>query len=235
ALGFIAVFTIGGLSGIFLASFPVDWQVTDTYFVVAHMHYVLFGGARVGGFAPLLYWGPELFGPVLVEGLGKLNVWLVFAGLQPHLLPAAHARADGNAAAELHLQRARPDAGVQPPVDDRIWRHDARPAGVPLERRQDGTGRRTRAERPVARRHARVVHDVAAARVELRAHPVRHQRAAGARPAPEAGECVTAVALHTASHPAMWLRRSSWPSPRDLCAAPPSRRLRCLDREPGCA
>jgi cytochrome c oxidase subunit 1 len=53
ALGFIAVFTIGGLSGIFLAAFPVDWQVTDTYFVVAHMHYVLFGGSIFGIFAGL--------------------------------------------------------------------------------------------------------------------------------------------------------------------------------------
>ena len=51
ALGFIAIFTIGGISGIFLASFPVDWQLTDTYFVVAHLHYVLFGGSIFGVFA----------------------------------------------------------------------------------------------------------------------------------------------------------------------------------------
>src|SRR5207247_9455785 len=56
ALGFIAVFTIGGLSGIFLAAFPVDWQVTDTYYVVAHMHYVLLGGSVFGLFAGLSYW-----------------------------------------------------------------------------------------------------------------------------------------------------------------------------------
>src|SRR3989475_1809321 len=61
ALGFIAVFTLGGLSGIFLAAFPVDWQVTDTYYVVAHMHYVLFGGSVFGIFAGPYYWGPEIF------------------------------------------------------------------------------------------------------------------------------------------------------------------------------
>jgi len=87
ALGFIAVFTIGGLSGIFLASFPVDWQVTDTYFVVAHMHYVLFGGAVFGVFAALYYWWPKLFGRLLDEGLGKLNFWLVFAGFNLTFFP----------------------------------------------------------------------------------------------------------------------------------------------------
>ena len=62
ALGFIAVFTIGGLSGIFVAAFPFDWQVHDSYFVVAHMHYVLFGGALFAMFAALYYWWPKMFG-----------------------------------------------------------------------------------------------------------------------------------------------------------------------------
>jgi cytochrome c oxidase subunit 1 len=87
ALGFIAVFTIGGLSGIFLAAFPFDWQVTDTYFVVAHMHYVLFGGAVFGLFAALFYWWPKLFGRVLDEGLGKLQFWLVFIGFNLTFFP----------------------------------------------------------------------------------------------------------------------------------------------------
>jgi cytochrome c oxidase subunit I len=87
ALGFIAVFTIGGLSGIFLAAFPIDWQVTDTYYVVAHMHYVLFGGAVFGAFAALFYWWPKIFGRMLNETLGKVQFWLVFVGMNLTFFP----------------------------------------------------------------------------------------------------------------------------------------------------
>jgi cytochrome c oxidase subunit I len=87
AIGFIAVFTIGGLSGIFLAAFPVDWQVTDTYFVVAHMHYVLFGGSIFGIFAGLHYWWPKVTGRMLSETLGKWTFWLMFIGINLTFFP----------------------------------------------------------------------------------------------------------------------------------------------------
>jgi cytochrome c oxidase subunit 1 len=87
ALGFLAVFTVGGLSGIFLASFPVDWQVTDTYFVVAHLHYVLFGGSVFGIFAGLYYWWPKIFGRLLNETLGKWSFWLMFLGFNVTFFP----------------------------------------------------------------------------------------------------------------------------------------------------
>jgi cytochrome c oxidase subunit 1 len=87
ALGFVAVFTIGGLSGIFLAAFPVDWQVTDTYYVVAHMHYVMFGGGVFAVFAGLYYWWPKLFGRMLDERLGKIHFWLVFLGFNLTFFP----------------------------------------------------------------------------------------------------------------------------------------------------
>jgi len=87
ALGFIGLFTMGGLSGIFLAAFPVDWQVTDTYYVVAHFHYVLFGGTMFAIFGGLYYWWPKMFGRLLDERLGKLHFWLLFAGFNATFLP----------------------------------------------------------------------------------------------------------------------------------------------------
>src|SRR5260370_857021 len=87
ALGFIALFTMGGLSGIFLAAFPIDWQVTDTYYVVAHLHYVLFGGSIFGIFAGLYYWWPKMFGRLLGEWLGKISFWLMFVGMNLTFFP----------------------------------------------------------------------------------------------------------------------------------------------------
>ena len=75
-----ALFVIGGISGVMLAIFPVDWQLHDTYFVVAHIHYVLFGGSVFGIFAGLYYWFPKMSGRLLSEGLGKLSFWMMFVG-----------------------------------------------------------------------------------------------------------------------------------------------------------
>ena len=87
ALGFVSIFTIGGLSGIYLAAFPIDWQVHDTYFVVAHFHYVLFGGSVFGIFAGLYYWWPKMFGKLLDERLGKWHFWFLFIGFNVTFFP----------------------------------------------------------------------------------------------------------------------------------------------------
>jgi cytochrome c oxidase subunit 1 len=80
AMGFIAMFTIGGLSGVTHAIVPSDWQQTDTYYIVAHFHYVLFGGAIFGIFSGLYYWFPKLTGKLMSERLGKLHFWLMLIG-----------------------------------------------------------------------------------------------------------------------------------------------------------
>jgi cytochrome c oxidase subunit 1 len=87
ALGFIACFTLGGISGIFLAAFPIDWAVTDTYFVVAHLHYVLFGGSIFAIFGGVYYWWPKIFGRLLDERLGKAHFWLTFVGFNLTFFP----------------------------------------------------------------------------------------------------------------------------------------------------
>jgi cytochrome c oxidase subunit I len=79
-VGFIALFVIGGISGVFLAVFPVDWQLNETYFVVAHIHFVLMAGSAFTIFAGIYYWFPKMTGRMLGEGLGKLSFYLMFVG-----------------------------------------------------------------------------------------------------------------------------------------------------------
>jgi cytochrome c oxidase subunit 1 len=86
-LGFVFIFVFGGLSGIVLASVPADLQVHDTYFVVAHFHYVLIGGAVFPLFGALYYWFPKWTGRMMSERLGKLNFWLFFIGFNLTFFP----------------------------------------------------------------------------------------------------------------------------------------------------
>jgi cytochrome c oxidase subunit I len=87
ALGFVSMFVIGGLSGIYLAAVPIDIHVSDTYFVVAHIHYVLFGGSLFTIFAGIYYWFPKMTGRMYNEKLGKLHFWLTFVGFNATFFP----------------------------------------------------------------------------------------------------------------------------------------------------
>jgi len=80
AVAVIGNFTIGGISGVHFAMFPIDWQTTDTYYVVAHFHYVVMGASLFGIFAATYYWFPKITGRLLDERLGKWNFWLIFVG-----------------------------------------------------------------------------------------------------------------------------------------------------------
>jgi cytochrome c oxidase subunit I len=87
AIGFVAMFLIGGLNGAALAIVPFDYQVTDSYFVVAHIHYVLFGGTVMGIFSALFYWLPKISGKFLNEKLGKIQFWFFIVGLNLAFFP----------------------------------------------------------------------------------------------------------------------------------------------------
>jgi cytochrome c oxidase subunit I len=89
------LFVIGGISGVMLAIFPVDWQLHDTYFVVAHFHYVLFGGAVFGLFGGLYYWFPKMSGRLMSEALGKTSFWLMFIGFNMTFLVQHSAGMEG--------------------------------------------------------------------------------------------------------------------------------------------
>src|SRR3954469_1507704 len=95
AVGFIGTFLIGGITGIFVAVFPVDWQLTDTYFVVAHFHYVLMGGAVFAIFSGLYYWFPKMTGRLMGEGLGKWSFWLMLIGFHTTFLVQHSAGLEG--------------------------------------------------------------------------------------------------------------------------------------------
>jgi cytochrome c oxidase subunit I len=80
AVAFLLMFTIGGLSGVSFAIVPIDWQLTDSYFVVAHLHYVLFGGSIFALFAGIYYWFPKISGRMLDERWGQAHFWLTLVG-----------------------------------------------------------------------------------------------------------------------------------------------------------
>ncbi|WP_166534984.1 cytochrome c oxidase subunit I [Blastococcus xanthinilyticus] len=80
SLGFLITFLLGGLTGVLLASPPLDWHVNDSYFVVAHFHYVVFGTVVFAAYAGIYFWFPKMCGRMMDEKLGKLQFWLTFIG-----------------------------------------------------------------------------------------------------------------------------------------------------------
>ena len=87
AVGFLMNFLLGGVTGVMVASPPLDFQAQDSYFVVAHFHYTIGGGSLFALFAAIYYWWPKVYGWRLDERLGKINFWLTFVGFNMTFLP----------------------------------------------------------------------------------------------------------------------------------------------------
>ncbi len=106
AMAFIVVFTIGGISGVFLGSVPVDVQLSDTYFVVAHIHYVLVQGALFCAFAAFYYWMPKMSGRMLSEQIGRIHFFLFFIGVNMAFFPMHQLGLDGMPRRTFHYPQS---------------------------------------------------------------------------------------------------------------------------------
>jgi cytochrome c oxidase subunit 1 len=87
ALGFLSMFLIGGLNGMFAAQPPIDYHIHDTYWIVAHIHAVLFGGSVFGVYGAMYFWFPKMTGKFLSERIGKVHFWLTFIGFNVAFFP----------------------------------------------------------------------------------------------------------------------------------------------------
>ena len=188
SMGFLTTFLFGGLTGIILASPPLDFHVSDSYFVVAHFHYVVFGTVVFAMFAGFYFWWPKLTGRMLDERLGKLHFWLLFVGFHTTFLIQHWIGVEGmprrirRLPARGRLDRHEPGLhrrGVHPRRLD---------AAVPLQRLGQPARAARRARRPVGLGpFARVGHQQPAAAPQLRHDPADPLGVPGLRPAPPRG------------------------------------------------
>ena len=191
AVGFIAMFTIGGLSGIYLGSVPIDIHASDTYFIVAHIHYVLFGGSIFTVFCGIYYWFPKMTGRMYNERLGKLHFWLTFIGFNLTFFPMHYIGLQGMPRRVADYATRFTDFNLFISIASfGARRLDAR---VPLQHDPLVALRPAGRGQPVARADARVAGLLAAADLQLRRDPAGRRRPVRVRrPGREATRSCTA-------------------------------------------
>ena len=225
SIGFLTTFLFGGLTGIILASPPLDFHVSDSYFVVAHFHYVVFGTVVFAMFAGFYFWWPKMTGRMLDERLGKVHFWLLFVGLPHHLPGAALAGRRGHVAAHRRLPAQGRLHHAQPGLHDRGLPARRLDAAVPLQRLDLAQGAQGRGGRPLGLGPLAGVGDVLpAAAAQLRHHPADPLGVAGLRPAPPGDRCDRARGQRG---------RSRGPAGRRSRHGGPRRAGRGADRGPG--
>ena len=178
-LGFLTMFTLGGISGVMLAMIPLTIHVSDTYFIVAHIHYVLFGGSLFTIFAGRLLLVPEDDGPDVRRDARQAPLLADLRRLQPDVRPDAPDRRPGHAAARRRLRRAV--RGLEPVHLARELHARALDADLRLQHGRLLARRRARRGQPVALAHARVAGLLAAADLQLRPRPDGRRRAVRVR------------------------------------------------------
>ena len=172
AFGFIGLFTIGGLTGLFLGTLGVDVHLTDTYFVVAHFHYVMVGGMVLAYMGGLHFWWPKITGRMYPDGWGKFSALLVFVGFNSDLLPAVHYRVSGPAA-PLSCVRARVP-GAERDVHRRRFRAGPRLPDSAHLLPVVAEVRQSRRKQSLGRQGAGMGDHFAAAHIQFRRDPHRH-------------------------------------------------------------
>ena len=171
SLGFLSMFVIGGLTGIMLAVVPIDYQLTDSYFVVGHFHWVIIGGILMGLFAGVYYWYPKVTGRMYSERLARWQFWLFLIGFILTFGPMHISGILGMPRRIYTYPADRGWAAVEPAGQSRRIDPGAQLLDLRVEPAHFAQERGARRRRPVGRLDAGMGHDLAAAVVQLRDDP----------------------------------------------------------------